>query len=375
MRGAGYNEDEISVLNRWDKCALVKELWASDNTFLFFLSDRSDGWWNIHRTRVNLDLSQSSVTVECVLRCDYEFGSSAWNFGNQHYDFLPDSDLITTWTDGDGTVCLIRLDPRQQYCIDKKNNIEAINSNTLLSGLIAAEIPLYEIRSISDICADKFGNVFIMGGGPSLPASVLKWKAIDSQCAPFSKTSGSAVGALKVIRKSIDLDIDPSYMSAPERIEFPTITNGIECTANGIFYAPTNPLYSDTQTSLPPLLVKLHGGPTGKASNVYRLDIQFFTSRGFAVLDVDYGGSSGYGRAYRERLRGNWGMVDVEDCCRGAAYLAEKRLVDPDRLAIQGGSAGGYTALASIAFRDVFHAATSSYGIVYITFATCLHCI
>src|SRR5258706_11316882 len=114
---------------------------------------------------------------------------------------------------------------------------------------------------------------------------------------------------------------------------------------------------------MPPLLVKCHGGPTGAASSALNLSTEFWTSRGIAVLDVNYGGSTGFGRAYRERLNGNWGIVDVDDCVNGARYLAERGLMDGHRLAITGGSAGGYTTLAALTFRDAFKAGASHYGV------------
>jgi dipeptidyl aminopeptidase/acylaminoacyl peptidase len=156
------------------------------------------------------------------------------------------------------------------------------------------------------------------------------------------------------------LQIDPAYISIPEAIAFPT-SNGL--TAYAWYYPPKNPEYSAPEGELPPLLVKSHGGPTAAASSSLSLRVQYWTSRGFGYLDVNYGGSTGYGREYRERLDGNWGIVDVEDCINGAKYLAEKGLVDPKRLAISGGSAGGYTTLAALTFHDTFKAGASYYGV------------
>jgi dipeptidyl aminopeptidase/acylaminoacyl peptidase len=133
--------------------------------------------------------------------------------------------------------------------------------------------------------------------------------------------------------------------------------------AHGFFYPPANPDFAAPTGELPPLMVISHGGPTGATSTSLRYGIQYWTSRGFAVLDVNYGGSSGYGRRYRMRLNGNWGIVDVEDCCNGARWLVKKGLVDPRRLAIRGGSAGGYTTLAALVFHDIFSAGASHYGI------------
>src|SRR6185295_3004869 len=150
------------------------------------------------------------------------------------------------------------------------------------------------------------------------------------------------------------------YISEPQPIEFPT-ENGL--TAHGFYYPPRNKDFAAPPNERPLLLVKSHGGPTSATIGSLILSIQYWTSRGIAVLDVNYGGSSGYGRAYRERLNGTWGIVDVDDCANGARYLAERGEVDPNRLAIRGGSAGGYTTLCALTFRNVFKAGASHYGI------------
>jgi dipeptidyl aminopeptidase/acylaminoacyl peptidase len=167
-------------------------------------------------------------------------------------------------------------------------------------------------------------------------------------------------GRLEVLRRSSDISIDPSYLSAPHEIEFST-EDGL--TAFGLFYPPKNRDYTSPDTK-PPLLVNSHGGPTGAAWTGLDLEgTQYWTSRGFAVLDVNYGGSTGYGRAYRERLKGKWGVVDVDDCVNGALYLVQQGEVDRNRLIIRGGSAGGYTTLAALTFRNVFKAGASYFGV------------
>jgi len=164
----------------------------------------------------------------------------------------------------------------------------------------------------------------------------------------------------EVLRRSNDLKIDTGYLSTAQAVEFPT-ENGL--TAHGFFYPPQNKDWSAPEGELPPLLVKSHGGPTSSCSSTLSLNIQYWTSRGIAVLDVNYGGSSGYGRAYRERLKDRWGIVDVDDCVNGAKHLAARGLVDKDRLTIDGGSAGGYTTLCALTFRDAFKAGASHYGV------------
>jgi dipeptidyl aminopeptidase/acylaminoacyl peptidase len=163
-----------------------------------------------------------------------------------------------------------------------------------------------------------------------------------------------------VLRRSWDIPVDPGYVSAAEAVEFPTEGGA---TAHAFYYGPRNKDYAAPPGERPPLLVISHGGPTGATSSTLDLSIQFWTSRGLAVLDVNYGGSTGYGRAYRERLNGRWGIVDVDDCVNGARYLVDRGLADGGRLAIRGGSAGGYTTLAALTFRRVFSAGASYYGV------------
>jgi hypothetical protein len=367
--------NDMERMSRFDLALLLRDISVTDGLHLFFISDRNEGWWNIHRTKVNLNVS-GSLTVDCVLRCvGREFGSAAWTFGHRSYDFLPEGKLFCTWADRDKVNCGVICNAMGSYVLDAGSSY--VDENSRNESVVIAPFPSSEsapgaIASVDYVATDKFGNVYIIGGGPSVPSSVFKWEsASDEAKAPFVKPlvetdgdfSESHVGKMVVLRSSISLSVDPDYISHPIFIAFPTACNGDPCEAHGIYYPPHNPKFRcSDETAKPPLLVKLHGGPTGKAVTNCRLDIQFFTSRGIAVLDVDYGGSTGYGRLYRKRMEGNWGVVDVEDCCRGAAYLAEKDLVDQSKLAIQGGSAGGYTALAAVAFRNVFRAATSSYG-------------
>ena len=169
-----------------------------------------------------------------------------------------------------------------------------------------------------------------------------------------------ATKRFEVLRRSRETAVDAGYISAPRAVEFPT-EGGL--TAHGNFYPPQNRDYAAPENEKPPLLVMSHGGPTSSSSASLKYSIQYWTSRGIAVLDVNYGGSSGYGRAYRERLNGQWGIVDVDDCVNGARYLAERGEVDGNRLAIRGGSAGGYTTLCALTFRDAFKAGASHYGI------------
>jgi dipeptidyl aminopeptidase/acylaminoacyl peptidase len=169
-----------------------------------------------------------------------------------------------------------------------------------------------------------------------------------------------AEGRSEVLRRTSEVALDPGYRSLPRAMEFPT---GGGKTAHAFYYPPANRAARAPAGERPPLLVKSHGGPTSATSDTFSLGIQYWTSRGIAVLDVNYGGSTGYGRAYRERLAGAWGVVDVDDCVNGALHLARQGEVDPRRLLIDGGSAGGYTTLCVLTFREEFAAGASYYGV------------
>jgi dipeptidyl aminopeptidase/acylaminoacyl peptidase len=193
-------------------------------------------------------------------------------------------------------------------------------------------------------------NAVCRVGAPNHPASIFM----------LDLTSG----AHRILKKETEL-LDQSelpladYLSAVKSIEFST-TDGN--TAYGLFYPPHNPNYVGPADERPPLVVKCHGGPTASASSVLDLTTQFWTSRGIAVLEVNHGGSTGFGRAFRDRLHLNWGIVDVDDCINGAKFLVAEGLVDDKRMVIRGGSAGGYTTLAALVFRDFFHGGASYYG-------------
>jgi dipeptidyl aminopeptidase/acylaminoacyl peptidase len=189
------------------------------------------------------------------------------------------------------------------------------------------------------------GLVFVAGSGTK-PMSVVR---LDLQT---SKT--------EVLRRSTDLTIDAGYVAPPQAVEFPTEHGR---TAHALYYPPRNQDITAPSGERPPLLVRCHGGPTGMATGELRLEYQFWTSRGIAVVDVNYGGSAGYGRAYRERLNDQWGIVDIDDCVNAARYLVDRGQADGGRVAIRGGSAGGYTTLAALTFRSFFKAGASHYGV------------
>jgi dipeptidyl aminopeptidase/acylaminoacyl peptidase len=288
----------------------IQPSWSPEG-ILHFISDRT-GWWNLYRL---LD-----GRVEALTELQAEFAQPPWVFGTSHHAFA--RRLVTAFTQG-GTWKLATLDQGSRR-------------------LVPADVPQTGFASIRS----DGRRIVLLAGSPTEPWSVIR---LD----PDS-------GQKEIIRRATDLRFEPGYLSIPAPIEFPT-TEGR--TAHGIYYAPRNKDFVAPEGERPPLLVMIHGGPTSATSTVLRLGIQYYTSRGFAVLDVNYGGSTGYGREYRERLYGQWGVVDVDDCCHGAHHLAAQGLVDAKRLAITGGSAGGYTALASLAFRDVFAVGASHYGV------------
>jgi dipeptidyl aminopeptidase/acylaminoacyl peptidase len=286
--------------------------WSPDG-ILHFVSDRT-GWWNLYRWK--------DGRVESLCPMEAEFGRPQWVFGMSTYAFVSATQLVCAYGKN-GTWRLAQLDTESRKLTD-----------------IAT--PYTEI---SDVRASSQSVVFV-GGSATEPASVVQLDLKSRQ--------------LSTLRRSSTLSVASGYLSVPQAIEFPT-ERGLK--AHGLFYPPQNRDFTASPDQRPPLLVKSHGGPTAAATTTFNASIQYWTSRGIAVLDVNYGGSSGYGRAYRDRLKGQWGVVDVDDCVNGARYLVERGLVDGKRLAITGGSAGGYTTLCALTFRDVFKAGASHYGI------------
>ena len=286
--------------------------WSPDGV-LYFISDRS-GWWNLYRWR--------GGQVEALHPLEAEFGEPQWSFGMSTYAFAGPEQLICT------------------YSQRGQQTLAALDTRSLAFTPIAS--PYTEFHSLRA----GPGQVVFAAGSPTDPVAVVR---LDL-----------ASGASEVLRSSSDLSIDPGYISIPQAIEFPT-ENGL--TAHAFYYPPHNHDFAAPPGDLPPLLVESHGGPTGATSAGFSLSIQYWTSRGFGVVDVNYGGSTGYGRAYRERLKGQWGVVDVDDCVNAALYLASTQRADPNRLAIRGGSAGGYTTLCALTFRKVFKAGASHFGV------------
>ncbi|HEY7300335.1 MAG TPA: S9 family peptidase [Xanthobacteraceae bacterium] len=294
--------------------------WSPDGTAVSFVSDRSN-WWNLYR----FDLAARAV--EPLAPMAAEFGAPQWVFGASTY----------AWAGARRIVCA--------YSSAGLGRLAALDLES--KALRPVETPFTEFGSVR---ADGDRVVF-RAGAPDRPVSIV---ALDLASEPH-----------RIIKKATNVLDQPDlhladYLTMPKPVEFPT-TDG--ATAFGLFYPPHNPDYAAADGENPPLVVKCHGGPTSAASSTLNLGIQFWTSRGIAVLDVNYGGSTGFGRAYRERLYGNWGIVDVDDCVNGAKFLAAQNAVDESRIVITGGSAGGYTTLAALVFRDFFQGGASYYGV------------
>ena len=287
--------------------------WSPDGVLHFVVE--SSGWWNLFRWDGNM--------LEALYPMQAEFGLPQWVFGMSTYDFASPSSILCSYSQ-DGTRHLAWLDTSAQ----KLTPIET------------------GYTEITDVRAGKGFAVFI-AGSPTQPLAIVR---MDFE-----------TGRLETLKQAFEVTVDPAYFSVPQPITYPT-EGGNE--SHGIYYPPRNKDFEAPAGERPPLMVISHGGPTGATGTALRYSIQYWTSRGFAVLDVNYGGSTGYGRDYRQRLNGNWGIVDVDDCCNGALYLVKQGLADRDRLAIRGGSAGGYTTLACLTFRpEVFKAGASHYGL------------
>jgi dipeptidyl aminopeptidase/acylaminoacyl peptidase len=292
--------------------SIVQPVWAPDDS-LIFVSDRTE-WWNLYRW--------NNGTVTQVVNCAAEYAHPQWVFGMSAYAFVDDTSLVAASNNG-GIWSLSRID------------IET-----------GEETSIAATYTDFDDVSGANGQLLFVGGSPTQGSAIVR---LDVASQKFEELVHGS-----------ELTIDPGYISSPEAIEFPT-EGGL--TAYGFFYPPANRDFTGLADELPPLIVLSHGGPTSSTSTSLSLKYQYWTSRGFAVLDVNYGGSTGYGRSYRQRLNGAWGIVDVDDCVNGATYLAERGSVDPDRITIRGSSASGYTTLAALTFRDFFKAGASLYGI------------
>jgi dipeptidyl aminopeptidase/acylaminoacyl peptidase len=280
----------------------------SPQGILHYVSDRT-GWWNLY---------DETGAAQCPLAA--EFGQPDWVFGNCTYGFLPDGQLVAAWVDGDGSHLGLVTEGQAH--------------------------PLGFPFSHYDDVQPMAGAVIALAASPTTPSAVVRLDLDDAQ--------------VQVLRRSREVPVAVDAISAPEAVAFPT---GAGETAHALFYPPRHPQMAGPPDDRPPLIVISHGGPTSQTTSAFNLAIQYWTSRGFAVADVDYRGSSGYGTVYRRRLNGAWGLVDVEDCAAVVRWLADQGRVDGGRAVIRGGSAGGFTTLAALAFTDTFAAGASHYGV------------
>lgn len=288
--------------------------WSPDDKLLY-INDKTN-WWNLYQ--LEDDNKETNLCPQ-----PKEIGQPAWKFGGSPYSCNPNGNGDILVIHGSTIAC---LKPSGEQC---KINLD-----------VGYNIFSKMHYSPNGKCA------FLVAGSPSIFTKLIKMDVKS--------------GTTTVIRATKSTDLDASYFSIPKEITWDT-TNDAKC--YGYYYSPQNKDYQGPDGDKPPLLVKVHGGPTSACSQTLDLNKQFFTSRGIAVLDVNYRGSTGYGREYRDALKTNWGILDIEDCCRGAQFLADEGKADPGKLLIDGGSAGGFAALAALTFHKVFSAGTSFYGI------------
>jgi dipeptidyl aminopeptidase/acylaminoacyl peptidase len=286
--------------------------WSPDGV-LHFVAE-PNGWMNIHRV--------VDGKAELVSGLDAEFAPPDWLFGFSSYGFLPNGAIVAIGRSR-GQDRFYRLGPE--------------------AGRVAVvDVPFTEMAYL----AVDGHQVVLRAASPTRPSAIVE---LDPES-----------GASTALRQSMSTTFDPADIAVPKPVEFPTTGDR---TAFGLLYSPHNQAFRAPDGELPPLIVTSHGGPTAAATAAFQVATQLFTSRGFAVLDVDYGGSTGYGRDYRKRLEGEWGDVDLDDCVNGARGLVAEGLVDGERLAIRGGSASGYTTLCAVTFSETFGAGTSYFGI------------
>ena len=292
--------------------SVFQPAFAPDGT-LYFVSDRSH-WWNLYRWR--------DGQVEAVAPRKAEFGLPQWVFGMSTYAFASARQIVCAFNrEGTWRLALLDTETRRMEIV---------------------ETPFTDIGAI----AADHGEAVFVAASPTMPPAVVR---LDLSTRRH-----------EILRSSSTATPDACYLAAPQALTYPS-SGGEQ--AHAFYYPPANRDFRAPAGAKPPLLVLSHGGPTSATSSALNLKLQYWTSRGFAVLDVNYRGSTGYGRDYRLKLEGQWGVADVEDCVAGARYLVERGWVDAARLAIRGGSAGGYTTLCALTFHDLFRAGASYYGV------------
>jgi dipeptidyl aminopeptidase/acylaminoacyl peptidase len=304
--------------------SVTQPKYTSDGRLLF-VSDRT-GWWNLYAAGAEGD----SDTALAPMRA--ELAAPDWQFGTSNYAVLADGSIVGSWGEGGlGRLGILRPGARE------------------FSPWPTRWTYFSALRTGAD-----GRSVLAVAASATEPPSIVRLSPAASG-APRAEGWGA-----EVLKRSRPATVDHAYLSVPEPITFPT-SHGKD--AHALFYPPTNGDFVAPDDERPPLIVTVHGGPTSAALPVLNYSVQFWTSRGFGVVDVNYGGSTGYGREYRDRLRGQWGVVDVADCVHAATALARAGRVDGERLLVHGGSAGGYTALCACTWSDAFAAGASYYGV------------
>ncbi|QSX34939.1 S9 family peptidase [Shewanella avicenniae] len=291
--------------------AIMQPQYSPDGT-LYFIAD-FDNWWNLYRIN-------AMGNIEQVTQLTGEIGGPAWGLGRNDYAFESNQHVIVGLQQ-QGHLDLLRVD------------LDSGVSETLAT----------DFASVKQLISHQ-GQVYFVGAKETPERGIYRVTGRGTELVYAPEIAA----------------VEPSYIAKPVSMSFTTADGS---TAYGLYYPPTNPNFVADTGSLPPLIMMLHGGPTAAASAAYSGDIQFWTSRGFAVFNLNYRGSTGYGREFRRSLYGNWGVADVEDAIYAAKYLVQQKLADPEKLAIRGGSAGGFSVLAALAFHDTFKAGTSYYGV------------
>jgi dipeptidyl aminopeptidase/acylaminoacyl peptidase len=307
---------DVSIVAGSDTISIFQPEWSKDN-ILHFISDQS-GWWNLY----NYEKTPRQLT-----HTQFEFGLPQWVFAQSCYTFINRNEILCTFlTDGEGKLALFNRQSKKLSTLD---------------------IPWSSFSSIQ-----SFNNtcVFIAASNKTFP------KIISADIRNLRDKKPRTLN----IKSSVKTRLDETYYAYGEKIHFKTRDNS---SAFAIYYSPTSKDFTSDKNEKPPLIVLTHGGPTAMASAKLDMRKQFWTSRGFALLDVNYSGSTGFGRTYRDRLNHHWGIRDAEDCCDAALHAADLGLADPKRLIIKGSSAGGYTVLCALAFHNTFSAGASYYGI------------
>jgi dipeptidyl aminopeptidase/acylaminoacyl peptidase len=298
--------------------AVLEPQWAADGTLHFI--DETSGWWNLYAWDGN--------AIRAVAPMEREFGGPLWSLGTQTYVLA-----------GNG----------KAYVRTSRNAVDALGEIDLASGAYRAfDLPFV---AFGDVSLDAAGRIITSAAAAADEGALV---AVDP-----------ATGAVTRLHQPNALGIPSDLVSVGERIEFPTTPgpDGVARTAHATYYPPTNPAFRGPDGAKPPLIVTIHGGPTSVSKPTFALSRQYWTSRGFAIVDVNYGGSTSFGRDYRKRLNGQWGVVDVQDAVAAVDFLVAQGKVDAGQVAIRGGSAGGFTTLAALAFTDRFKAGANYFGV------------